>query len=169
MWNYSGFCTSYIWYRTLLWKLSLLYVLNANYLILFRKVPFLVVSIMSLSMCLGVDWCTWTNTWWFQRSRIERWLFKTNYLFSSVQSKHRVKHGQEGRSVRTFVCVRVHVLLLCVHTPRQSFYQWYCIETLWENIRELPLILLIRLGIQVEASDIFWGPCQWGNLSFLLK
>lgn len=41
MWNYAGLCNSYISYRTLFLKLTLLYVLNANYRILFMKVPFL--------------------------------------------------------------------------------------------------------------------------------
>lgn len=165
MWNYSGFCTSYISYRTLLWKLSLLYVLNANYLILFRKVPFLVLSIMNLLLCLGVDWCTWANTWWFQCSRVERLLFKTDYLFSSVQSNHCVRYGQEGRSVCTLVCV-------CTCIVVWAYAQTIVLSMVLHrnNMRKhhrAALITSPSFGIQAEVSNVFRGP--WGNLSFLLK
>lgn len=46
-----------------------------------------------------------------------------------------------------------------VHTLRESFYQLYCIDAIWENIIKLPLIIALTLGIEVEVSDVFGRLC----------
>jgi len=51
------------------------------------------------------------------------------------------------------VCVCVCVLY--VHTLRQSFYEFHCIDTIWENTTELPLIIALALGVQVDVNDVF--------------